>query len=574
MKNTSLREKGITLIALVITIIVLIIISAVSYNLFLGKNGIIERARTATEQNRRQSLLEELELKIVNVQIEKKGEATLNDLIEAFKADNENEYIINLTKIASIKGEIPSITSETQEIFVIYKGYEFRIDNNLKVTFISDLYQEPTIVKEDATLEENDGKIVIQTSEEEKLKSIKITKPDTNTYNKTFSNDEDYHNFEYPIYMTGEYKVDIKTENKDIQKTVSIDETETIKGKKYYLIYGIEDLEKFITRVKNGETTINAKIINDINTNLFETESYGTVNLIQDGNSFRSTSFDPIIQFSMLPVNLSAIFIEFENPTSKRMNTEIYYANKNDALNERQKVLQTIPEGTEETVVNVPNGNFKYRYDIGTESGLSYKIKRLTYIPDFLEENNWNSFVNVFKGEIIGNNKRIIVLKNNIEYYYKNLTNNNPSYTCHVTTNGKSVTITGNDPYFGYYGNFKNVCGLKTDLSPNKMGQYFYAYKEDPNLSESKSYNTTSQEISLTKRDYTQFRFDFQPYGGTFTLNALYCKYCIDRKDKVYDGSGNTTEELYAKSVKVDEKNEGTNAYIKGLVVEYIAPNT
>lgn len=50
MHMKKLREKGITLIALVITIVVLIILAAVAINLSLGNNGIFNRAKTAKEQ--------------------------------------------------------------------------------------------------------------------------------------------------------------------------------------------------------------------------------------------------------------------------------------------------------------------------------------------------------------------------------------------------------------------------------------------------------------------------------------------------------------------------------------------
>ena len=39
------NKRGITLIALVITIIILLILASVSLNLVLGDNGIIERAQ-------------------------------------------------------------------------------------------------------------------------------------------------------------------------------------------------------------------------------------------------------------------------------------------------------------------------------------------------------------------------------------------------------------------------------------------------------------------------------------------------------------------------------------------------
>ena len=47
VKNAQKSSNGITLIALVITIIVLIILAGVRINLVLGNNGIITRAREA-----------------------------------------------------------------------------------------------------------------------------------------------------------------------------------------------------------------------------------------------------------------------------------------------------------------------------------------------------------------------------------------------------------------------------------------------------------------------------------------------------------------------------------------------
>ena len=47
LKNN--RQKGITLIALVVTITVLIILATVSINTVLGDNGIIKRAQKARD---------------------------------------------------------------------------------------------------------------------------------------------------------------------------------------------------------------------------------------------------------------------------------------------------------------------------------------------------------------------------------------------------------------------------------------------------------------------------------------------------------------------------------------------
>ena len=59
MKLILKKEKGITLIALVVTIIVLIILAGVSINLVLGENGIVEKAKFAKEQTEQAKTNEE-----------------------------------------------------------------------------------------------------------------------------------------------------------------------------------------------------------------------------------------------------------------------------------------------------------------------------------------------------------------------------------------------------------------------------------------------------------------------------------------------------------------------------------
>lgn len=56
------KEKGITLIALVVTIIVLIILAGVSINLVLGENGIITKAKKAAEDTKKAQIEEQMEL--------------------------------------------------------------------------------------------------------------------------------------------------------------------------------------------------------------------------------------------------------------------------------------------------------------------------------------------------------------------------------------------------------------------------------------------------------------------------------------------------------------------------------
>ncbi len=64
------EEKGITLIALVITIIVLLILAGITLSMVLGPNGIIERAKQAKEQTQAAALNEQLMLNEVDNYLE------------------------------------------------------------------------------------------------------------------------------------------------------------------------------------------------------------------------------------------------------------------------------------------------------------------------------------------------------------------------------------------------------------------------------------------------------------------------------------------------------------------------
>ena len=69
MKN----KKGITLVSLVVTIIVLIILAGVSINLTLGENGIITMAKKARENMELAKVDEERKLNELYMQMEQEG---------------------------------------------------------------------------------------------------------------------------------------------------------------------------------------------------------------------------------------------------------------------------------------------------------------------------------------------------------------------------------------------------------------------------------------------------------------------------------------------------------------------
>ena len=113
------EQKGITLVALVITIIVLLILSAISIQALTG-TGLFGKTNEAKERTIKAQLKEEIELAIQEIQVEevpKGNNVTLETLA--------NKLVSKLEDITATLG--------TNEITGEYKNYDYTIDSNLKV---------------------------------------------------------------------------------------------------------------------------------------------------------------------------------------------------------------------------------------------------------------------------------------------------------------------------------------------------------------------------------------------------------------------------------------------------------
>lgn len=114
------KQRGITLIALIITIIVLLILAGISISLVMGENGILKKATQAGERTIESQIKEEIELAITDIQmgeIEKGNQLTLEILVK--QLPNKLEDIT-----ATL--EEPGITGE-------YKGYKYTINDKFEV---------------------------------------------------------------------------------------------------------------------------------------------------------------------------------------------------------------------------------------------------------------------------------------------------------------------------------------------------------------------------------------------------------------------------------------------------------
>ena len=89
-KCCNKKERGITLIALVITIIVLLILAGISIVMLTGENGILARARNSKERTERIQVIETAKLDILGKQTENKGDLSEEELIDILTSDNYN----------------------------------------------------------------------------------------------------------------------------------------------------------------------------------------------------------------------------------------------------------------------------------------------------------------------------------------------------------------------------------------------------------------------------------------------------------------------------------------------------
>ena len=151
MKQKNKRlEKGITLIALVITIIVLLILAGVTISMLTGDNGLLTKAQNAKTQNDKASIKEQIELAVIASRMND----NLNARIDTTALETELNKINELNIESKGQGDDLPWT-------VTVKGFKFQI-------------------KEDGTIEEVNGISLSATK-------LKIVTGETETINATLT---------------------------------------------------------------------------------------------------------------------------------------------------------------------------------------------------------------------------------------------------------------------------------------------------------------------------------------------------------------------------------------------------
>ena len=129
-KQKRRKEKGITLIALIITVVVLIILAGIGIGALVNQDGVVDKAKEAKLATEKKDIEEQ-----INVMTIQSMDRYGNVIRETLK-----------TKLEDLP-EGKEIVDETSYIKVVYPEYEFKIDlNNGKVAEIVPVYVDNVLI--------------------------------------------------------------------------------------------------------------------------------------------------------------------------------------------------------------------------------------------------------------------------------------------------------------------------------------------------------------------------------------------------------------------------------------------
>ena len=235
MKEIRLKENGITLVALVVTIIILLILSGIAISNLLGENGLINQAKLGKEKYAISEAKEKIELEITNLQIEQqsKGEALTKEILP--KINNEDIDV----------GDTSNFPVE-----VICGKYKFEVDNVFQVKYIGEA--DDTVIKyttepDDYTNQSN-VKVLLKISNPKGIKSIKKPgeKESEIVQNQTKIETD------FCVSKNGHYIIEvIDAEDKEVKKDIYIDLIDTLLPEEF--TPEVQKNENSITVIEKGK---------------------------------------------------------------------------------------------------------------------------------------------------------------------------------------------------------------------------------------------------------------------------------------------------------------------------------
>ena len=234
--NKRLRNfNGITLVALIVTIVILLILAGIAIATLGGENGLFKKVKLGKERYAISEAKEKLELEITNFQIEQNGKGE-----ELTKED--------LPKMNSDEIDVRDTTNFPVE--VIYKNYKFEVDINFKVTYVGEANE--TIItyttEPEGYSNQNNIKVLVKITNPKGIKSI--LKPGET--DKILPQDRTTAGIEFTVTKNGHYILKVEdVDGNEVSKDIYIDFFDTLAPEEF--TPEVQKNGSTITIVENGK---------------------------------------------------------------------------------------------------------------------------------------------------------------------------------------------------------------------------------------------------------------------------------------------------------------------------------
>lgn len=241
------KNKGITLIALVVTIIILIILATISVNILFDDNGMIGRVRGARQLQKLAEEKEQIEFAKVTVAIDNKGKIPMDQYIESLIQDN-------VTTKQNVKynedGTVQIATNMNRTL-------KIEADANGNVIAIAELGQEnkvtTSIDKVQLTEKTSSIKVEIEVAKAENATYKYYYKEETGEYQQAYEGEDLTFTIERLKSGTGYWiKVEVANENGTVSKEVLGSTKEIIKGQEELGDVKVTEYNEKFENIKSG----------------------------------------------------------------------------------------------------------------------------------------------------------------------------------------------------------------------------------------------------------------------------------------------------------------------------------
>lgn len=243
MKEKINTLSGITLIALVVTIVILIILATISVNLVLN-SGLLDRTTKGADLHKQEEGKEAIVLAISVL----RSDTILNN--EKLTLDYIGDHIHEELKID--KEDVTKNGEPTESVDVIYKDYEYKIDEDFNITIIGSKEERVEITYRYEIKEEEKVAIIYLTATTQDENGIKrIIKPDGTV--KEYSNKEKEVTIEYTVKGNGKYLFTAEGNNGKTRKR-----TVKVEGLDYFNV-SFDSAKDFLTIEQAHDTSLGTK---------------------------------------------------------------------------------------------------------------------------------------------------------------------------------------------------------------------------------------------------------------------------------------------------------------------------